>query len=102
MTDYTPGPWEFEPEGKACGPYVTDGNGRTICDLYFLTPAFGTVVVHSATEARSNAHLIAAAPELLEALEGMCDMASHSEMEYSERRRIMRAARLAIQKAKGA
>lgn len=53
-------------------------------------------------ERDAYANLIAAAPELLEALEGMCDMASHSEMEYPERRRIMRAARLAIQKAKGA
>ena len=52
-------------------------------------------------ELEANAHLIAAAPDMLEALEGMVEMATHHMMEPEERRDILSNARAAIAKAKG-
>ena len=40
-------------------------------------------------------------PKLLAALESMCFMASHANLEEAEKQRIMREAREAIKQAKG-
>jgi len=64
---HTPGPWLVEPATENHGPYITnDLRNVTICDLYFLqSKGFYT---HCEEEAEANARLIAAAPDLLEAL----------------------------------
>jgi len=53
-TQHTPGPWAIEPDALGEYSIVTD-NGGTIADIYGRNPA--------------NARLIAAAPDLLAALE---------------------------------
>ena len=63
MTQYTPGPWRAE---------KTRPTTRTT-GAWHVFDAFGTtaVVLGNDDEAAANARLIAAAPELLEALRGL-------------------------------
>lgn len=73
MTDtkHTPGPWEYVPATENHGPYVANVVGNTVCDCYMLTdPLSGPrkPVQFCYEMAPANARLIAAAPELLEAL----------------------------------
>lgn len=63
MTQHTPGPWELvgSPEENYVGRIVADGRRLTICEM----PTGWAQ--HAEKERQSNAHLLAAAPELLEA-----------------------------------
>lgn len=82
---HTPGPWEMS------GPTLK-GNGYNI----------GSVNSHRTTEGEANAALIAAAPEMLEALEAI---ATHFDTPASGRlcniSDLLNDARAAIAKAKG-
>jgi hypothetical protein len=83
---HTPGPWLTLNRGyKSC---VTDNDMNWNAEI--VGPGHAV-----------NACLIAAAPDLLAALEGMVEMATHHMMEPKERREILRNARAAIAKAKG-
>lgn len=66
MSAFTKGPWSIQSSG--CGFHVQETGGITIC----FCPASSAWVSMSSTvsveEARANAALIAAAPDLLEAL----------------------------------
>lgn len=67
----TPGPWEIKPE-EVDRPYIrirgTQLGGRyKIANV--LSPDYDGVHHREADETRANAHLIAAAPELLQALQ---------------------------------
>lgn len=70
-TKHTPGPWNANwtrISGQAIGFHIADskhGSLRPICEAYDNTGAM------SADEIEANARLIAAAPELLEALRGL-------------------------------
>ena len=66
---HTPGPWS-ENEGFIVGP-----DFETICDPRCLPPTAENIVTMEA-----NARLIAAAPDLLEALEAICKHATQCEM----------------------
>lgn len=94
MTTHTPGPW------KVHSQYGEIGN---------ITNSDGSIVVAQAqqVEPRShevrlaNTHLIAAAPELLQALEALLDM----DISYQRGPKVQEAesaARLAVAKARGA
>jgi hypothetical protein len=76
-TKHTPGPWEYVPSTEHHGPYVTSEFGVTVCDCYVMSnPSAPSVLnggdsypVHHLSEmADPNARLIAAAPDLVEAL----------------------------------
>jgi hypothetical protein len=70
-TKHTPGPWGALPE-ECDKPYVRI-RGTRLGGRYkvanVLTPVYEGVHAREAEETRANASLIAAAPELLEALE---------------------------------
>lgn len=71
-TEHTPGPWKILAEG--CDkPYIRIRGSRLggrfkIANV--LTPVYEGMLSKEAEETRANAHLIAAAPDLLEALKG--------------------------------
>ena len=84
MTKHTPGPW-VKDMNEVYGPEnlpVADCNGRTV------------------QECNANARLIAASPDLLEALEGLVLEKDYPGMSEPERQ-LHQAARAAIAKATG-
>lgn len=93
ISKHTPGPWTLDDRGykyivsKSGDGYIT----RDICRLD------GSTMAALAQEA--NARLIAAAPELLEALELLVDNPYREGTESDER--LRRIGRAAIAKAKG-
>lgn len=104
---HTPGPWSAYREGNwhivmaggKAGRIVANVNGESCSDASSAPPS----VIMPGQE---NAHLIAAAPELLECLEEMfeamtrCEVMQDGDIPPSHGR-MMRNARAAIAKAKG-
>jgi len=90
-TQHTPGPWRFEQATKTI---------RSIPENYWLATmdSWDGAVNHE-----SNARLIAAAPELFEALERLLAWADmqRDSMAYESARREIGQARVAIAKATG-
>ena len=60
MSKHTPGPWRYEYEPGYCGELLAEASGTTLAE--FVTEP-----------SEANARLIAAAPELLEALKLMVE-----------------------------
>lgn len=85
---YTPGPWSFFEDEERQG-HVYSANNCTIHELFEGTE-----------RDRANAILIAAAPELLEALESIADQLERVGDSRKDRP-FVESARRAIAKAKG-
>lgn len=83
---HTPGPWVAINRGYKS--HVTDNGMNWNAEI--VGPGHG-----------ANARLIAAAPELLAALEAFIHMATHHAMPDEERRAILKQSRAAIAKARG-
>ena len=93
MSEHTPGPWEIHPQFDSCYRDISAPNHI----------ALARVVWRFEEEDRSpsceaNAHLIAAAPELLEALENLLKV---HEGEGGTQHHAGDMARAAIAKARG-
>lgn len=84
---YTPGPWTEGPY-KTCPRRVINRAGELVAQVHSC--GRGTLTIEA------TARLIAAAPELLSALENIAEMADNSGD-----RAILETARAAIAKAKG-
>lgn len=85
MSKHTPGPWTAQPNGAI---WV----GDTLISVCAIAPE----------EATANANLIAAAPDLLEALQLVVDKIGTDFELYSEQQFAIDNARAAIAKATGA
>jgi hypothetical protein len=86
-TQHTPGPWKVHTEGKKTGILTSDNVDHV-------------ATVHNLYRQEANARLIAAAPELLEALAVfLAQYASHSTDPDREARPEIKLARAAIAKA---
>ena len=100
MSQHTPGPWTV-------GVYDATENFRSIthhacvCDPDTMALI---AVTGPATDEQSqhDANLIAAAPDLLEALQGLVNIATHPQATKAEIRMIAIEARAAIAKATAA
>ena len=105
---HTPGPWKIESDidGRSWG-YIYPENGEVLPGGS-RPPAVARVChsrPQSATEVYANAHLIAAAPDLLEALkllyEGNAEYIRLNHLGEVHHNRSMQMARDAIAKAEG-
>ena len=101
MSKHTPGPWAAESEGSIVAVESGRDAGRVIVELARADgrSVGGTKAMDAAMEA--NARLIAAAPELLEALQALewaVDGVAYIQEEYAEQ---VAKARAAIAKATG-
>jgi hypothetical protein len=98
MTAYTPGPWNVEgtlwlQDGKLHEEYPDNDRGAEYLvnvgtDDAYIAICYG----------EENARLIAAAPELLEALEELCRYLANDERYYQHQ--VVQEARAAIAKAR--
>ena len=103
MTKHTPGPWEAVSQGMG---YGIQGDGRNHCVAFTNTASCSKAALRANVtkdeEEFANARLIAAAPELLEALYNMVISAVPGMNWTDESGQLMiRNARAAIAKARG-
>ena len=104
MAEHTPGPWEstgwvFAGNGKE-SILIDCTTGGHIARLFTPNGPFGCSSLAPLADAcEANAQLIAAAPELLSALEGLLDLIPHGSLITESE--SYREARAAISKAKG-
>jgi hypothetical protein len=98
MTKHTHGPWQVMPE--ECDRQYIRIRGTVLGGRYkvanVLTPVYADVHPREADETRANARLIAAAPDLLEALKSLVEDTTR----YIPSR-LWDEARAAIAKAEG-
>lgn len=80
MAQHTPGPWEYVPADEHHGPYVCGPAGGDICDCYVMSlPSEKSTlnggpskpILFFGEMADPNARLIAAAPDLKDACNGL-------------------------------
>ena len=99
-TQHTPGPWHWEADEVKGDPfnrvrYQVTALGRTVTRVYYSSFEGGQ------TNAESDARLIAAAPELLAALEDAESIFGPEEGEEHKAPHWAKRARAAIAKATG-
>lgn len=102
MDKHTPGPWQALPQEEE-KPYIRvrgarPGSRYKVANV--LTPTSGGVYEWETEETRANACLVAAAPELLAALNAMLTHMGMDEDEWN--RPTFDQARKAVAKAQGA
>ena len=93
MSKHTPGPWEIKYHPDPCYRYISGPEHIALAQVVWRVEE-----EDRSPDCEANAHLIAAAPELLEALEMMLEM---SEMGGFGKAAAEDVARAAIAKAKG-
>lgn len=98
---HTPGPWAVHPVSARVDAF-SGGTPLPVCELLWPTDE------RSEAETEANAHLIAAAPEMLDALDGLTPILEAAESnasgnpEWAWVSKRINAARAAIGKARGA
>jgi hypothetical protein len=99
MSEHTPGPWKAK---KWVGTDPYDDPDRPFVMIGNVHWSPNKVDVPAAIEQIANARLIAAAPELLESVEGLADFIALIGSEGDPRQaELITNARAAIAKAKG-
>lgn len=100
---HTPGPWVVHQrprEPYEHGHHVTTEDGLTICSVTYQLPSRTPMGVEE-TKRIANARLIAAAPELLEALETLECLWAESEVHGVDFSHAIEQARVALRRVKG-
>lgn len=98
-TKHTPGPWElFEHSWSESSIYAGEKNEKQICRLSIYNEATEENQMLLEKEMDANARLIAAAPELLEALQAVIERAESQHWDDASPQ-VIEQARQAIQKA---
>jgi len=98
MSKHTPGPWRFN--GDEVVQYINGSLGDpTVCSLVGVG---GDSYAEDEDEFMANAHLIAAAPDMLYALEDLlATVAAHDGPKSIDELGVIGRAMTAIKKAKG-
>lgn len=71
QTSHTPGPWHYVVGNKHHGPYVESGWNGDICNCYHISSSDKKPFLFQEEQSEANARLIAAAPDMLEALKSL-------------------------------
>ena len=101
-TTHTPGPWEIVKDRDSTQSYVTYRIGRAAISTEKGVTCSNSSALMSVEEAEANARLIAAAPDLLEALQDcLALMVNGPDGCADDPIRIETVARAAIAKAEG-
>lgn len=98
-TKHTPGPWEVKPIGKQLYVEAKDGQGF-VCDMQ-INDALGET---DSPHIRADAHLIAAAPAMYEALKEIDDQLDQFTLKAQEElglREALLKIRAALAQAEG-
>jgi hypothetical protein len=98
MNKHTPGPWYVALDSDD-DLFVSSDDGKTICEI-----ANSRDFINSAIEGRNNARLIAAAPDLLAALEEVTRCLAWHERQHGvgmDRKAIEDARAAIVQATKG-
>lgn len=91
---HTPGPWDYVPGTEHHGPYVTTEYGSTVADCYYMSNPYSLSVRnggdskpinHMREMADANARLIAAAPDMLEALKQAEQQIDYGQIDAAHR-----------------
>ena len=93
VVTHTPGPWKCGEVGKAettSMKILARKGGRWVSVLYGWKNSTNSLLM-SSSQARANARLIAAAPDLLKALEDLCDSLGRCGLTESARDAINKA-----------
>lgn len=107
---YTPGPWRFT-NNKSCGNAIEGYSGQKLFEeddgyrtvaIYMAAESSGKHIVNQENQ-KANGYLIAAAPDLFEALEMVLRIPDFDGTNKTSKIRMAakRQARLALKKAKG-
>lgn len=103
-TKFTPGPWRVEVGqdyyAPSMQPHVYVSSEETVCAATVVA-TMGTYGGIALEQKQANAHLIAAAPELYEALERALNFIANTESEFGIQLDSGDAARAALRKARG-
>ena len=95
---HSPEPWEIIEGNEHHGIYIEDQAGNTVCDLYFMDKCGIFHHPYNANDsAKHNAQIIAAAPEMLDALEEFTNCIESEGEAFT----AYSKARKAIEKARG-
>ena len=106
MSQHTPGPWIVTDSGSNGVTTVrtTKGDLSAVAQIYYAAPYFGKMEEDSEANRQANAALIAAAPDLLEALKALNDAVCALNAEQARALDLVRPhllARAGIAKAEG-
>lgn len=99
-TKHTPGPWKVFDSKYSINPGINAHPDLTIITFGCKNEIYG-IMGRTHKEANANAQLIAAAPELLEALEGLMYIGERMEEESGETDPFIEKCRKIIAKAQG-
>ena len=91
----TPGPWSAAAVREGTVVYIQSGQAARIADVHSFSHGFGP----SRMERDANARLIAAAPDLLAALQAIMGASGDPAREEAEAKALSAQARAAIEKA---
>lgn len=108
MSKHTPGPWgaeRYQGEINIVSCNKRDAEEKDLGIVYVLARGIGGMIhgenFDDRSEVEANALLIAAAPELLEALQAMVDVCESPDFDGAPSDAHMLQARAAIAKARG-
>ena len=110
MSEPTPGPWKIESGGwsrqKGTAEFVLGSDGQTVVAECHTGGGEVNDSEYGRAQTKADARLIAAAPDLLEALEAMAERFSlfpkpTTASESNSRNALLNEARAAIAKARG-
>lgn len=96
----TPGPWKVVDDvSEGVWIATNDDKAHPICDIVGRVFDKEAMTTQITAEDMANARLIAAAPDLLEALKQLLEDTRHMRQEYSDADEAAELARVAIEKA---